>query len=83
MEQQRLRGLLDRYGECIIYGKHPVLRKMLEREQQRERGILEELRKGVREACGQPCTGETFEREKEVRMRLEEIGFLQEIINEV
>lgn len=83
VEPQRLRGLLDRYGECIIYGKHPVLRKMLEREQQRERDILEELRKGVREACGQPCTGEAFERDKEVRMRLEEIGFLQEIINEV
>lgn len=75
-EPQRIRALLDRYGACTVYGMHPMLGEMLAREHQREQSILCELEKGAADA------GEALERKKEVRMRLEEIGFLQEIIND-
>lgn len=82
-EPERVQDLLDRYGEYLICVKHPVLKKLLEREEQRERRILCELEKGMGEAFGQQCVGERFTcRRVEAGMRLEEIRVLTEILVE-
>lgn len=73
-EPQRIRALLDRYGACALYGLHPVLGDLLAWEQRREQAILWELEKGAADA------GEALERKKEVRMRLEEIQVLLDIL---
>ncbi len=73
-DQERIFGLFDQYGECVIANKHPVLSKRLAWERQRECRILCELEKG-----GQQDEGVLLERKKEVLMRLEEIELLQEL----
>lgn len=70
-DEARVCGLLDQYGACMIYEKHPVLRQMLERDEKRELGILRELEKGMA-AAGK--------RKKEVEQRLEEIVELRKIV---
>ena len=73
-DQERILGLFDQYGVCVIANKHPVLSKRLAWERQRECRILCELEKG-----GQQDEGVLLERKKEVLMRLEEIELLQEL----
>lgn len=80
---ERVQDLLDRYGEHLICAKHPVFRKLLEREEQRERRILCELEKGMQATPKQQYAGELLEcRRMEAGMRLEEILVLSGILSE-
>lgn len=80
-DEERVRGLLDRYGVCTIYGKHPVLRQMLERDEKRELGILRELEKGLAESGRKQRNADAAgERKKEVERRLEEVKTLMKIM---
>jgi len=81
-DEERVRSLLDRYGECTVYGRHPVILQLLERDERRELGILRELEKGEAGSGAKQQNVDTSElRKKEVRRRLEEICALIEIIN--
>lgn len=82
-DEGRICGLLDQYGECMVYGKHPVLRLMLQRDEERELGILRELAKGVRATHGQQGVEAMQARRDEVERRLEEIRVLLEVMDEV
>lgn len=77
-DEGSLRELLDRYGECMVYGKHPVLRLMLQRDEERELGILRELAKGMRATHGRQGVEAMQVRKEEVERRLEGIRVLRE-----
>ena len=80
-DEERVRGVLDQYGECTVYGRHPVLRQMLERDAQRELGILRALEKGAAGSEAEQQNADAIEeRKKEVERRLEEIMELHRIV---
>lgn len=80
-DEERVRSLLDRYGVCTIYGKHSVLRQMLERDERRELGILRELEKGLAGSGMKRQNADAAgERKKEVEQRLEEVKALMKIM---
>lgn len=76
-EEARVQQLFDTYGEYVIDRGHPVLKKMLARDQKRALGILEALSKQV------PTQDAADARKREVQMRLEEIQLLLETKNRI
>lgn len=80
--RERVQALLDQYGGCVVCGKHPLLRRMLERDEQRALTILQSLHKGLQEADGQQGRMEAAQmRRQEVERRLEEIRILWNLIH--
>lgn len=51
-DRERVQEVLDQYGACLVYGRHPLLRQMLEREEERALGILQALASGHLAADG-------------------------------
>lgn len=81
--RERVQGVLDQYGACTVYGKHPLLRQMLERDEKRELGILQALKQGLSAADGaQERADATRMRRQEVERRLEEIRALLKMIGQ-
>lgn len=70
VDEERLERLLDEYGACIIYGRHPLLGKLLERDEKRALAIAHAV-------CGQP---NAKERKREVEKSLEEIRILRDVV---
>ncbi len=82
-DEERVQGVLDQYGACVIYGKHPLLYQMLERDEKRELGILQALGRRMDTAGGnQERADATGMRRQEVERRLEEIRALLKILRD-
>lgn len=94
-DELRIRQLLDQYGECPVFGKHPGLVKLLERDRERETEILRHLAAGKEAALdknSEEDSGKNFEknfeekedrriqREREAKVRLEETEVLLEVL---
>lgn len=90
-DTKRTERLYDRYGRCLIDAGHPMLLKMLERDEKRDLEILRGLEvrelenrgfKKERKAAGEiQSMGEAARaRKKEVQLRLEEIRALRETL---
>lgn len=80
---ERVSRLLDQYGACMVYGRHPMLRLLLERDERRQSGILQSLQRGIQAADrkqNMQQAGMLSERKKEVERRLEEIQVLRKLI---
>lgn len=85
-DEERVRSVLDRYGECLVCVGHPVLVRMLERDRDREEEILQRLRENVRQAadgeaagCGESRSG-NGQRMEEVEQKIEEVRGLMEVM---
>ncbi len=80
-DTKRTDDLFDQYGGCLIGSGHPVLLKMLERDEKRDLEILCGLEQGIRAAGEKQGAKETLQvRKKEVQLRLEEIRVLVETL---
>lgn len=80
-DTKRTDDLFDQYGGCLIGSGHPVLLKMLERDEKRDLEILCGLEQGIRAAGEKQGAKETLQvRKKEVQLRLEEIQVLVETL---
>lgn len=86
-DKERMLHIFDQYGEYPVCSRHPVLFRLLERDREREEGVLRALEKGKENILNKDSekfrnnTEKMQARRKEVENRLLEISVLQKMIN--